>query len=452
MNRLESELMQFDVQLVDCLLRDLFPICRSLTGNGNRKTLERLANEVPLRIQEIPSGTKCFDWEVPPEWNVRDAWIKDFSGRKIVDFQESNIHLVNYSIPVRESLSFSELCKHIHTLPEMPDAWPYRHSYYKRDWGFCMSHSDFESMDRNGQYEVYVDSDLNADGSLTIADCRHEGESGLEYFISTYCCHPSLANDNLSGLVLSVLLFKRLLSVETYHSYRLIIAPETIGVISYLHRYQEEMRQSSGGFVVTTVAGQGPLGYKQSFIGKHEVDLAANLALRGREYKTYVFHPDGSDERQYSSPEFRIPTGSITKDKYYEYPEYHTSMDDLNFVKAENLLATLEVYWEAIMNLERNRVLQRVDGHCEIQLGKYGLYPSIGGAVYQPAVNTESNKLQPEQSIDEQIDAMSWLMHSLDGKTGLMEVADRSGTDMNLLYNCAERMVSAGLLKQVKQN
>lgn len=445
--------MQTERELADTLLRELFPICRSLTGNGNRQTLDRLAQEIPINIEEVPSGGTYFDWEVPPEWNIRDAWIKDSSGRKVVDFKDSNLHVVNYSTPVQAKLSFEELKDRIHTLPEMPDAWPYRHSYYKRDWGFCMAHAEFEKLNQKCDYEVFIDSDLDPDGSMTIADCRHQGTSGLEYIVSTYCCHPSLANDNLSGLVLSVLLFKRLLKTQTFHSYRLIIAPETIGIISYLHLYQNDLNNVAGGYVVTTVGGPGEFGYKPSFAGNNAVDLAAAFALKSFDYKRYQFRPDGSDERQYSSPSFRIPTGTITKDKYYEYREYHTSADNLDFVSADNLVATLDVYWAAIQNLERNRIYERIDGHCEIQLGKHGLYPTTGGAIYQPAVQTSGvdESSHDNASVDEEIDAMSWLMFACDGKTPLLDIAERSSSGVKVLFDCAMRMVSAGVLHEVKR-
>jgi aminopeptidase-like protein len=444
--------MPSEIEIADTLLRDLFPICRSLTGSGNRETLQRLAREIPLRVEEVPSGTQCYDWTVPPEWKIRDAWIKDSQGRKIVDFFHSNVHLVNYSAPISAILPYNELVDHIHTLPEMPHAWPYRHSYYTRNWGFCMAYDELMGMDKDSEYEVYIDSEFDSKGSLSLADSKCRGISGREYLISTYCCHPSLANDNLSGLILSVLLFKRLLSEKRHHSYRLIIAPETIGVIAYLHLYEEEMKKMAGGYVVTTVGGPGEFGYKSSFVGHHEVDLAAKQALKGNDFQEYPFRPDGSDERQYSSPAFRIPTGTITKDKYYEYSEYHTSEDNLNFVAPENIIATLEVYWKAIMNLERNRVFERVDSHCEIQLGKYALYPTTGGAVQQPAAKSSIERRKKTESIkDEQIEAMSWLMYGSDGRTSLLNIAEKSGAEVEVLHDCASRMVSAGVLRETNR-
>ncbi len=242
---------------VEELFADLFPLTRSLTGNGVRQTLDRLSDVTPLNVRTVPSGTPVYDWEVPPEWNIRDAYVTDSSGKRVVDFADSNLHVVNYSVPVDVELSFDELSEHLHTLPGMPDAIPYRTTYYERDWGFCIRHDTLEAMDEDETYEVYIDSDLDPEGELTYADAKIEGESEREYIISTYCCHPSLANDNLSGLILATLLFELLRQGSTHHSYRLIVVPETIGAISYLHEHENAMKTVDGGYVVTTVAGRG---------------------------------------------------------------------------------------------------------------------------------------------------------------------------------------------------
>jgi aminopeptidase-like protein len=235
----------------------------------------------------------------------------------------------------------------------MPDAIPYRTTYYERDWGFCLRHNTFEAMDEDEIYQVYIDSDLDENGELTYADAQTEGRSDKEYIISTYCCHPSLANDNLSGLILTILLFDHLRERSTYHSYRLVVVPETIGAISYLNQHEQEMKAVDGGYVVTTVAGPGSFDYKESFEGDHPVDRAARWALADDDYEEHAFAPTGSDERQYSTPGFRIPTGTIAKNKYYTYDAYHTSKDDLSFISVEGLLATLDRYLRAIDLLEK---------------------------------------------------------------------------------------------------
>lgn len=425
----------------DRLFRDLFPLCRSLTGDGNRETLRRLGEVVPLRLTEVPSGTRVFDWTVPDEWKIRDAWVKDSSGRKIIDFARTNLSVVNYSEPVRGTFGFEELSKRIHTLPALPDAIPYRTSYYKRDWGFCMAHREFAELDRGAKYEVCIDSTLDPKGSLTYADAVHRGQTDAEVLLSTYCCHPSLANDNLSGPILSVLLFDYISKLETFYSYRLVIAPETLGVITYLARNREEMRKVLGGAVITTCAGKGPLGLKASFLGNHAVDRTARQALKasGPGWVEHPFVPDGSDERQYATPGFRIPTVTISKDKYYEYREYHTSLDNLEFVSGAQLAQTLQVYVDWFHRLEMVRTYARKENCCEYQLGRRGLYPNLGGAINQPGASAET-------VTDRDVEAMSWLMHGCDGETDLLALSERSGVELPVLFRSARRMHKEGLL------
>jgi len=440
---------------VDDLLTDLFPITRSLTGKGVRQTLDRLSEVTPLNIKTVPSGTSVYDWEIPPEWNIFEAYIADSNGSRIVDFADNNLHVVNYSVPVNTELRYEDLREHLHTLPEMPDAIPYRTSYYERDWGFCLRHNTLETMDEDESYEVYIDSNLNPDGKLTYADARTEGRSGEEYIISTYCCHPSLANDNLSGLVLATLLFDYLQERSTYHSYRLVVVPETIGAISYLNEHEQEMKAVDGGYVVTTVAGPGSFDYKESFEGDHPIDKAARWALTDDDYEEHAFAPTGSDERQYSTPGFRIPTGTIAKNKYYEYDAYHTSKDDLSFISAEDLLATLDRYLRAVDLLETNRVYERVDPHCEFKLDKHDLYPTTGGQQNQPGHLGEEDHETFEYRIGDNkaasgdvFDAINWLMFGCDGETVLFRLAEQSGMDPRTLHRAARKLVDAGLLEE----
>jgi aminopeptidase-like protein len=401
----------------------------------------------------VTSGTSVYDWEVPPEWNIREAYIADSGGKRIVDFVDNNLHVVNYSVPINTKLPFNELRDHLHTLPGMADAIPYRTTYYERDWGFCLRHETLEAMDEDETYEVYIDSNLDSSGELTYADARIEGESNEEYIISTYCCHPSLANDNLSGLILATLLFERLRQHSTYHSYRLVIIPETIGAISYLHKHESEMKSINGGYVVTTVAGPGTFDYKASFEGNHPVDRAVQWALEGDEYDYHEFAPTGSDERQYSTPGFRIPTATIAKDKYYEYDFYHTSRDNLSFVSAEALLETLDRYLQAIHLLEKNRVYERVNPHCEFKLDRHDLHPTTGGQKKQPGHLEDENhgsfeyRVGDDTASGDVFDAINWLMFGCDGKTSLFQLAERSGMDPRTLHRAASELVNAGLLE-----
>jgi aminopeptidase-like protein len=434
--------------LCEALLERLFPINRSLTGPGVRQTLEVLSEVVGLTLHEVPSGTVCYDWTVPPEWSIRDGWIRSEGGDTIVSYRESNLHVVGYSVPVSGYFSYDDLVPHLHTLPARPEAIPYRTSYYRRDWGFCLSHSAFLRLDPQATYQVLIDSTLDPSGSLTMADAHLKGSTGREYILSTYCCHPSLANDNLSGLICSVLLFRRLAALPAVqHSYRLIVVPETIGAIAYLYRFRDIMKQVDGGYVITTTAGPDRPGYKESYLGNHEVDVAARLAL-GDDHIPYSFAPSGSDERQFGSPGFRIPTGTITRSKYYEYQQYHTSEDDLSFISVDRLLQSLDTYWRAIGFLEANVTYFRREDHCEFQLGKYGLYPDVGGLLHQGFGDrtTVGTAWPVDFDQDQLTEAFAWLMHACDGDTSLLDIGQRSGLSPRLLAYAAEQMQMNELL------
>jgi len=446
-----------DIALADQLLQRLFPICRSITGDGVRETLAVLHEQVDFDIREIPSGTTCYDWTVPDEWNVRDAFISDASGKRIVDFRSNNVHLVSYSIPVDAEMTFDELAPHLHSLPDMPDAIPYRTSYYNRNWGFGLTQRHMDVLDRNGRYHVRIDSDLRP-GSLTYGESRLAGTSGQEYLVSTYVCHPSLANDNLSGIVLWSLLLKEMSQRELRHSYCFVIIPETIGAVVYLSQNQEQARKFSGGFVITTVGGPGPFGYKTTFQGDHLIDRLVRLTYKelGLDYIEYPFDVNGSDERQYSQPYFRIPVGTICKDKYYEYPYYHTSLDNLDFVKAENLIQTLNLYRLAIEKLEQNGTYRSKMPYCEPMLGKRGLYPKVGGAIRQKVAEAQADHEQRGYQVDEgkimygnELDAIRWLMFHADGQTSLLDIAEKTGLPMRQLYEVAEKLVANELLERL---
>lgn len=443
----------------DDLLKRLFPICRSITGEGVRQSLAILQEVVDFEVHEISSGTVCYDWVVPDEWNVSEAYIQDSQGRTIADFRDNNLHLVSYSMPIDRVVSFQELSEHLHTLPDLPDAVPYRTSYYKRDWGFCLSYKQFERLDTKANYHVYINATLNP-GGLTFGETAISGHSGKEFLLSTYSCHPSLANDNLSGMVLWTLLLRELKSKNLRHSYRAVIVPETIGAIAYLSQHEAAMKCSSGGFVITTVAGPGRFGYKQTFLGNHLIDRAVQrtFAELDRDYSLYPFDVKGSDETHYSAPYFRIPVGTICKDKYYEYPFYHTSLDNLQFINARHLVQTLELYLLTIEKLELNRTYRSLSPYSEPMLGQRGLYPSIGGHINQPAVDGGRHSkrdyaLGPTQKVcGQDLDAMLWVLFYGDGKTSLLDVAEKIGFPIRQLYRAAERLCAEGLLEEVSQN
>jgi aminopeptidase-like protein len=442
------------------LLKRLYPLCRSITGNDVRNTLKILQELVELDITEISSGTKCYDWVVPDEWNINDAFILDSSGNKIIDFKKNNLHVVNYSSPFEGILSFDELKNHLFTLPDLPDAIPYRTSYYNRNWGFCIAHREYLAMDPKENYFVKIDSSLTP-GSLTLGDSVIHGTSGSEFIISTYCCHPSLANDNLSGIVLWTLLLRELKKRKLRHTYRFVIVPETIGSIAYLSRNESIMKRIEGGLVITTVAGPGSFGYKQSYLGNSIIDRVVHQTMKefNTDFISYPFDINGSDERQYSSPFFRIPIGTICKDKYYEYSYYHTSLDNLDFISASNLVQTLKIYLHTIENLEMNKTYHSLNPKCEPQLGKRGLYPKLGGQIKQNARilsnPEESNpeekkyKLSDDEAISQKdIDLIGWIMFDCDGKSSLLDIAEKRNFLIRDLYQTAEKLMRHNLIEE----
>lgn len=441
-------------EAVDSLLRRLFPICRSLSGDGNRQTFEILREITDFELRSVPSGTPVFDWTVPPEWRIRDAFVENARGERIIDFQASNLSVLNYSAPVDATVDEAELRAHLHTLPSHPDWIPYRTAYYKRNWGFCAPHALLSSDAFAGPFRVFIDSEFVEDGELLYAEATHKGRSDEEILISTYCCHPSLANDNLSGLLTAVLLFDHIRRRETRYSYRLVIVPETIGAISFLAT-AAGIENIVAGAVVTTTAGPGPFGLKPSFHENHWIDRIADDVLERHceEHVRYPFVPDGSDERQYSSPRFRIPTVTLCKSKYYEYPQYHTSADDLGFISSTDLLRTLELYKHWFDGVERYCLPRRVMDAGEYQLGKRDLLPGVGGSVKQSS--HEENKPGAHRRIfslketmsGQHLDGFFWLMHLADGTHSNHEIAARSGLDLKVIDECIELFRDSGLLE-----
>ena len=408
------------------LIVELFPICRSITGDGVRQTLKILSKHIPLEIHEVPSGTKVFDWTVPKEWNIRDAYVKNSSGEKVIDFGKSNLHVLNYSIPVRKTVPLNELKKHLFALPDHPDWIPYKTSYYKEDWGFCLRHSQFPSLEE-GEYEVVIDSTL-AEGHLTYGECLIPGESKEEILISTHVCHPSLANDNLSGVCTAVFLAKQLKGLSPRYTYRFLFIPGTIGAITWLALNEEQISKIKHGIVLTGVGDTGKISYKKSRRGDAEIDRSVCHVLKrsGQAYEILEFDPYGYDERQYCSPGFNLPVGRLSRTPYAKYPEYHTSADNLNFVRPESLGGSFSNLLAVIEVLENNRTYVNLNPKCEPQLGKRGLYSSIG-----------TNEL-----------AMLWVLNLSDGHNTLLEISDRSGIDFALLNSMGRKLMEKGLLSE----
>jgi aminopeptidase-like protein len=398
-------------EAIYAIAAEIYPICRSITGNGVRKTLRRLARHFEIDVQEVPTGTQVFDWTVPREWNICDAYIKDARGEKIVDFASSNLHVMSYSAPVRARLSLAELKKHLNTLPEQPDLIPYRTSYYAENWGFCMAHRQLLSL-RDESYEVVIDSTLE-DGSLTYGECLHKGESEDEFLFSAHICHPSLANDNCSGLALLTYLAKQLKYVKTKYSYRFLFAPGTIGAITWLARNEGRVNRIRHGLVVSCLGdGGGPV-YKKSRRGDAMIDRTMTHVLRQHwpGASVFEFSPYGYDERQYCSPGFNLPVGLLQRSQFGTFPEYHTSGDNLTFIRPEHLASSYRTICAAIDVIENDRHLRNTQPKCEPQLGRRGLYSAIGG-----------DKDAPKKSM-----ALLWVLNLSDGEHSLLDIAERAG-------------------------
>ena len=412
------------------LAADLYPICRSITGDGVRETLRHLRRHIDLAVREVPSGTKVFDWTVPREWNIRDAFVKNAEGKRVVDFARSNLHVLNYSSPVRAKLPLAELKEHIFTLPDQPDVIPYRTTYYAEQWGFCMSHNRLLELP-DGVYEVFIDSSLEK-GQLTYGEFLHRGESPDEFLLSTHICHPSLANDNCSGLALLTYLAKRLKGCKTRFSYRFLFSPGTIGAITWLAANEPNLGRIKHGLVISGVGDGGGPTYKKSRGGEAIIDRVMAHVLRHAAPGAVVldFTPYGYDERQYCSPGFDLPVGSFQRSQYGTFPEYHTSADDLSFIRPAHLAESFHVISAALDIVEGDCVPKSAMPKCEPQLGRRGLYHSVGG-----------DKGAPSQNMP-----LLWVLSFADGKHSLLDIAERAQMPFGIIADAARRLREKGLL------
>ncbi|MDX2149525.1 MAG: DUF4910 domain-containing protein [Bryobacteraceae bacterium] len=413
------------------LIRELYPVCRSITGNGVRHTLSRLSNLIPLSVREIPTGTPVFDWIIPKEWNIRDAWVKDATGRKVVDFTESSLHVLSYSVPVKATLTWDELRPHLYSDPSKPDWIPYRTSYYAPHWGFCVTQRMLEAFPP-GPYDVCIDSTL-ADGSLTYGECYLPGSSpDKEILISCHICHPSLCNDNLSGIAVAAFLAFELLTRTLRHSVRLLFIPGTIGSIAWLAANEESAKRIVAGLVLTCVGDSGPFTYKRSRRGNSAIDRIMEHVIHhsGGGSRVVDFTPWGYDERQYCSPGFDLPVGCLMRSPHGTFPEYHTSADNPDFVSARSLAGALDACLEAIQILEGNRVVLNRMPKCEPQLGKRGLYGSAGGS------GIEADRL-----------ALLWVLNQSDGEKTLLDIAERSQLPFATVDRAASILQQAELVQ-----
>lgn len=412
-------------------ISDLYPVCRSITGEGVRETLRAIQKRIPIEIHEVPSGTKVFDWTVPLEWNIRDAYIKNLCGDRVVDFRKSNLHVVSYSQPVKKRLALAELKAHLHSLPDRPDWIPYRTSYYKETWGFCLSHEQLLGL-ADAEYDVCIDASLTP-GHLTYGEYFLSGTVEDEVLFSTHVCHPSLCNDNLSGIAVATFLAQWLLSQPRHYSYRILFIPGTIGSLTWLSRHQHQASRIKHGLVLTGVGDAGLYTYKRSRRGDAVIDrvMAHLLKHSGRAHSVIDFIPYGYDERQYCSPGFDLAVGCISRTPHSQYREYHTSADNLEYVKPASLTDSLNLCRSAVQVLEQNNVYVNQNPYGEPQLGKRGLYRAIAGQAGEKSTEM----------------ALLWVLNQSDGHHSLLDIAERSGYAFDAIRSAADVLKEHGLLQ-----
>lgn len=422
-------------ELIHKLIAELFPICRSITGNGFRETLRQLQAIIPVRIHEVPTGTEVFDWTVPREWNIRDAYVMNDRNERVIDFRTNNLHIMSYSIPTHQTMSLAALKRHLFTLPQQPDAIPYRTSYYREAWGFCLTERQLRGLP-DGQYEVYIDSSLE-DGFLTYGECFLKGDLEDEVLVSCHACHPSLCNDNLSGIGIATYLAASLQAMARKYSYRFLFIPGTIGSITWLSENRNRVSRIKHGLVLTCLGDAGNSTYKRSRRGSATIDRAVAhvLSHSGADYEIADFSPYGYDERQYCSPAFDLPVGCLMRTPHGQFPEYHTSADNLELVRSWALADSLAKCVSTVEILERNGVFVNLNPACEPQLGKRGLYRAIGG--------------QTDERTSEL--ALLWVLNQSDGGPDLLTIADRSGLPFSAIRVAADLLLEHGLLDELHE-
>ena len=406
----------------------LFPICRSITGKGVRESLTILSEHIPLTIGEVPSGASVFDWVVPQEWNVKEAWIANMEGERVIDFANHNLHLLQYSQPFNSVVNRLELELHLHSLPEQPTLIPYRTSYYKEAWGFCLSEEQKTLLDE-ARYEVHIDTELTS-GVLNYGEYFVPGRSADEILISTHICHPSLANDNLSGILVALNAALHFTREPGHYSIRFVFVPGTIGAISWLAKNQEKLTSILRGLVLTGLGAGDTFHYKRSEFESSEIDRMAELTLQesGHPYQILPFSPYGYDERQYNSPGIRLPVGCLMRTPHGTYPEYHTSADNLDFIRADALEASSALLIQLLENLSADRVYRNRAPFCEPQLGKRGLYTA-----------------DPDENM-----AFLWVLNQSDGSRSVSDISRRAGLPFAQISRAAERLLDGGLLEMVR--
>ena len=426
------------VREINDVLKKLFPLARSLTGEANRQTLEVLKQIIPLVVKEVRSGTRVYDWIVPKEWQLSEAWIETMDGERIVDVNDNNLHVISYSQPINTSMTWKELKPHIHKHEFLKEAIPYRTTYYNESWGFCVTHDQYKRIESEKE-ELLVRIDCKfKDGSLTYGELIVPGRSKKEILISCYICHPSMANDSLSGVILTAYLARFITKLKDRHwTYRIIFVPETIGAIAYCALNESFMKNIDFGLVITTVGGPGQFSYKQSFDSNHPVNQMIEKVFEeaGEYFTCHPFDIHGSDERQFSSQGFRINVASIFRDKYYDYPFYHTSLDDLSFVTAVQICDTLQIYIRLIEEFESRLIYKNKWPNCEVMLSRHGLYPSSGG------------ELIPVDGGRSELDLILWVLFLADGTKSVVDIGRHLDVSKERITDVCDRLVEKGILE-----
>lgn len=408
----------------------LFPICRSITGKGVRDTIAILKDFIDIERHDVPTGTQVFDWVIPKEWNIRDAYVKDPAGRKIIDFAKSNLHVMSYSTSVRRVMSLGELKEHLHTLPSRPDLIPYKTAYYADEWGLCMAYNQLVELEE-GNYEVMIDSE-KSDGHLSYGEYLHSGTTDREVLLSAHICHPSLANDNCSGLALLTWIARALKTRRTRYSYRFLFAPGTIGSLAWLSQNEDHLANIAHGLVVSCIGDAGGPTYKRSRRGNAVIDRAVACVRcnDNRRVEMQSFSPYGYDERQFCSPGFNLPVGLLQRSAFGTFPEYHTSADNLDLIRPEHLASSFRMVMDVIDVLEENWIPINLSPKGEPQLGRRGLFSPFGG-----------HKVNSDMSM-----AYLWVLNLADGDHSLLDIAERSDMPFSLIASAAERLQKSGLL------
>lgn len=418
-------------QEIHDFIAELFPIPRSITGDGVRETLRRIGQRIPLQIHEVPSGTKVLDWTVPKEWNIRGATLKTSAGDKVLDFADCNLHVVYSSAPIDATMPLKELRPRLYSLPDHPDWVPYRYSHYGNSWGFCLSHRQLKALP-DGDYHVRIDSALS-DGSLTYGECVIEGRSDEEVLVSCHICHPALANDNLSGVAIATALAGHLRGLDLTHTYRFIFIPSLIGAITWLARNESGLGRIRAGLVLSCLGDPGSPTYKKSRHGDREIDRAVAhiLEASGDPFDVVDFSPYGYDERQFNSPGFDLPVGLLMRTPFERFAEYHTSADNLDFVRPGALADSFHKCLSIFHVLDNNRILINQSPKGEPQLGRRGLYREVSG---------QSDEKREELPL-------LWVLNLGDGSHSLLDIAERSGLAFARIKRAADALERVGLLK-----